>query len=284
MSPIGRIFIVLNLALAGGFVYFSGVYLQRATDWKQKHDTLQADMQKQVDQLTGQLTAEQAQKRDSDRKLNASEQAKNALETQNQELRAENERYAKQLSTIQAEIQTQAANYSTISSSIDTSTQEYQRATQQALAALQERDEAVRAKEVAQADLRDSQDRVAALETSLAEQQVAIADLEQTIREKDVLLDIVRTRVPGVLELAQPKLLGTVQRVDADGKLVTILITSDDADAGAKPGYSFALYAGSTYKGEAVVTDVDGNFAFCRVTRTTGRPIMAGDQATTVTN
>ena len=96
--------------------------------------------------------------------------------------------------------------------------------------------------------------------------------------------NIVRTRAPGILELAQPKLVGAVERVDAAGKLVTVLITDDPADAGCKAGYSFAIYSGSTYKGEAVVTSVDGKFAFCRVTRSTGRDILPGDQATTVTN
>jgi len=284
MSPVGRTFIVLNLFLAGAFVYFSGVYLQKATDWKAKHDTVQAEKETQVESLTQQVQAVESDKRDLDRKLTASEAAKNSLENDNQEIRAENERLARQLNTIQADLTAQQSNYATIKSSIDTATEQYTDATQTAIKAGSERDDAVRKMEVAERDLRDANDRIAALESTVGDRDGSIASLEQTVREKDVLLDIVRTRAPGILELAQPKLVGAVERVDAAGKLVTVLITDDPADAGCKAGYSFAIYSGSTYKGEAVVTSVDGKFAFCRVTRSTGRDILPGDQATTVTN
>ena len=42
MSPIGRVFLVLNLGLAGGFVAFAGTYLQRADHWRDKFATLEA--------------------------------------------------------------------------------------------------------------------------------------------------------------------------------------------------------------------------------------------------
>lgn len=284
MSPIGRIFIVLNLALAGGFVYFSGVYLQRATDWKAKHETLKETTDSQVVQLQGQVASSQDDLRDKERQLTASETQNNSLETQVKEKNAEIEQLSRQLSTIQAEIQTQAANYSTISSSIDTATSEYQEAAKLAIQAGQARDEAVRSAEVARADLRDANDRIASQEAMIVEHKGQIAQLGQTLKEKNVLLDLVRERYPGFLGTAQPDLKGTIERVDADGKLVTILITQDESDAGVKPGYSFAIYDGALYKGEALVQDVDGKFAFCRVTRSTGSPIRKGDEAATITS
>ena len=283
MSPIGRTFIVLNLFLAGGFVYFSGVYLQKATDWKAQHDAVQTESSTRITQLEGQVQEEQSNTRDKERQLNASEQAKNSLETRIQELEAENQRNARLLNTIQGDMQTQAANFSTISSSIDTSTREFADASQRAIQSSKERDDAVRAMEVAQADLRDATDRIAALEDTIGENQVLIARLEQTTKEKQVLLDVADVKFPGWRVAAQPQLSGTVERVDG-GKLVTILITSDPADAGCKAGYSFAIYDGTNYKGEALVTEVDGKFAFCRVTRSTGREIQAGDQASTLTS
>ena len=36
MSPIGRVFIVLNLILAGTFVGFSGTHLQKQFNWKKQ--------------------------------------------------------------------------------------------------------------------------------------------------------------------------------------------------------------------------------------------------------
>jgi hypothetical protein len=283
MSPIGRIFIVLNLFLAGGFVYFSGVYLQNATDWKQKHATDTAALQTQVTDLSASVQAKESERADTERKMIASETSKNSLENENQELRSENERLARLLNTIQADLAAQQSNYATIKSSIDTATAQYTEAAQLALKAEGEKDQAVRARTVAERDLRDANDTIASLQASLAERSDKVASLEQTIKEKDVLLELVNVRYPGLLAEAMPPLSGTIERVDAAGKLVTILITDDKTNSGARPGYSFAIYSGTTYKGEALVTSVDGRFAFCRMTKNTGREVMPGDQATTIT-
>ena len=46
MSPIGRVFIVLNLLLAGTFVGFAGTYLQQANHWKDLHGKKEQDLAK----------------------------------------------------------------------------------------------------------------------------------------------------------------------------------------------------------------------------------------------
>jgi hypothetical protein len=43
MSPIGRVFIVLNLILAGTFVGFSGTHLQKQFNWKKQAEKVQAE-------------------------------------------------------------------------------------------------------------------------------------------------------------------------------------------------------------------------------------------------
>lgn len=284
MSPIGRIFIVLNLALAGAFVYFAGVYLEQSSDWRTKHDTVQADLNNQLTQLRGQLEDAANRERDSARKLEASERAKGALETENQTLTAEKEQLARQLNTIQSELQSQASSLTTIASTVETTARDTQTWTEKAIAATAERDQAVREMEVAKADLRDRENQIAQLQEQITQGGQSLAALEQQLKEANVKLEIVASRYPGLLGVLQPDLRGTVTRVEGQGKLATIQVTHDPADAGVKPGYSFAIYSGSNYKGEAIVTTVDGNFAFCRITKTTGSPIEEGDQATTVTN
>ena len=111
-----------------------------------------------------------------------------------------------------------------------------------------------------------------------------IAKVEATVREQGVKLEWFQQKFPGAIVNALPKLAGTIQRVDAGGDLVTILVTDDPSEVGVKPGYNFAVFKDATYKGEATVTDVDGKFAFCRITRSTGKPIQVGDSASTQTN
>ncbi len=284
MSSVGRIFIVLNLILAAAFVYFSGVYLGEATDWKAKHDTLAATSSKEIEGLKSEKVALANNVSAKERQLDAVQQTKSTLET---ELKKEQERNLaaeNRLAAVQGDVATLQANTTTTAAAIDRSTKDAEEARKLALEASRVRDEAIRAKEVALADLRDANDKIATHEATISGNGEELAKLSTKIREQGVLLEYANSKFPGLFASAQPKLSGTIQQVDADGKLVTVLVTDDPSEVGVKAGYTFAVFNGQKYKGEAMVTDVDGKFAFCRVVRSTGDKIVAGDAATTQTN
>ena len=284
MSPVGRVFVVLNLLLAGAFVGFSGTYLQKATDWKKKHDDLVTSTTEALglkdDQIKG-LTDDRTQK---ERQLVASETNLRNEKTRSEEFLAENERLQTKLNSIEGDLAKLQSEYTTIASSIERATQDSAQARQAAIEAGQAKDVAIRAQAVAEADLRDANDKVSQLEASLGERDAQIGELTATVRQKDVLIAFVNTKAPGLLTLAQPDLSGTVQHVDAAGKLLTVAVTDKPDGIDIKPGYSFAIFAGETYKGEALVTDVEDRFAFCRVTKSAGPSIEVGDQAATNTH
>ena len=76
---------------------------------------------------------------------------------------------------------------------------------------------------------------------------------------------------------------GTVSQVGASGNLVTIALKTG-AD-NLKTGTSFAIFnpADGGYKGEALVTDIDGSkkFCFARLTLKQGKAVKSGDSAAT---
>jgi hypothetical protein len=84
-----------------------------------------------------------------------------------------------------------------------------------------------------------------------------------------------------------PRLVGTVITVfrttsTLSRYLVSIRITDNPTAAEVKPGYSFAVWAGSTYKGEARVTEEYEGIAYCTVASTKqGTTIEPGDRAAT---
>jgi hypothetical protein len=283
MSPIGRIFIVINLVLAAAFIGFTGTYLQKATDWKQKYDAEVVVHQSDNDTKDQALAALQDDVATAERQLAAADANTSRLSTEVEEKNAEIERSEKRLNTMEGDLAKQQANYAKIADAIDRATQDAAQARQSSIAAGEAKDAALRVQETATADLRDAQAQIASLQTDVGARDVAIVDLESANREKDVLLSIVRDRAPGLLALAQPTLGGTVQHVDASGRLLTVTVTDNPAEADIKPGYSFAIFEGTNYKGEARITSVDGRFAFCRVTNPTGDKIKVGDSARTNT-
>src|ERR1041384_759192 len=91
MSPIGRVFIVLNLLLAGTFVGFAGTYLQQANHWKELHGKKSEELAK------GQSDFSAFRKNSLDNNL-----ANSKVTTQH--LEEDNTRLQKQLAKIEADV------------------------------------------------------------------------------------------------------------------------------------------------------------------------------------
>ena len=222
---------------------------------------------------------------DKDRQLASSESKARNLQTSLDEARNENQRLDAQLNSMAAALESMRADYQTLAATVDRQTQSLEEARTTSMTAAETRDESVRAKEKAVAHLRDAQNEIASLNAAMDSLRIANADLTDTNRSLEIIVAAARTELgPGWIASAQPSLDGTVRHVDSGGRLLTVAITANPASADVKPGYRFAVYDGETYKGEAMITDVDGNFAFCRVTVAAGPEIKIGDRASTRTN
>ena len=76
MSTAGRIFVVLNLVFAAGFVFFAGTHLQGAADYKQQLASYKQEKEEEVSRLTAQLTAVTQDREDANRELSAAQTAR----------------------------------------------------------------------------------------------------------------------------------------------------------------------------------------------------------------
>lgn len=284
MSPIGRVFIVLNLVLAGVFVGFAGTYLQQASDWKLKYNEKVTESDARIAELEQLVTQANTTTESTKSKLANSESRLSNSEAEVANLRNENARLLQQYEALLADVKTIKADYSTVASSVESAFKLANESHSNSLKAQGERDVAVRDKETAVSDLNDANAKIARLESSVEARDARIAELGDEIKEQGILLAMVRTRFPGILAGLQPDLKGVVNRVDLDGRLVTLALTDNPANVEVQPGVSFAIYAGDTYKGEAMAESVVGNSVMCRVaSMTNGSKINVGDQAATNT-
>lgn len=280
MSPIGRVFIVLNLILAGGFVAISGTFLQRHTDYKAqflaKSDEFAA-AQKSFDDNRASLGDQISTL---DRELRAHKTALDTEETNNKALTDENLRLTKQLADLAGDVKALNAHATTLAEAVDRSTKDSRNAYDMAMAAITEKDQALASREESDTNLSEASRNIQALEATVAERNGAIAALDQQAKELDVILQVIRRRAPGVFDGVQPDLAGVVEQAQAG--ICTIRLTDNPGGVDIKTGWRFAIHSDGTYKGEAMITDVDGDFAFCRVTKVKpGMTVNAGDSAAT---
>jgi septal ring factor EnvC (AmiA/AmiB activator) len=104
MSPIGRVFIVINLVLAGAFVMIAGTFLQRHTDYKGRFENATAAAEKDKAAAESQR-AELADKlATTDRELRAKISALETAKTESASLSDENKRLQGQLADLATDI------------------------------------------------------------------------------------------------------------------------------------------------------------------------------------
>lgn len=282
MSPIGRVFIILNLILAGTFVGFAGTDLQRQHHWKKEclseRDGRAAD-KKQAEAAAAELKQSIQQDQLTITKLNTQVAAltneKESLATNNKELET-------RMGSLQANFEALTSSSSAVKSSVEAAFTELKSTSDKAIAAEAAKDAAVREKDDAVAKHREATQKIKELTEAGEQKDLAIAGLTKDKAELGLLVDA--ARVKGFLDsMATPALAGTVSHVA--GKLVTISVTDNANKAEIKPGFSFAIYDGSTFKGEAVVTQSDSekNVAFCTLRIQKG-DVKVGDKASTQTN
>jgi hypothetical protein len=286
MSPIGRVFIVLNLVLAGGFLVVSGTHLQQQHNYKSKLAEEQKARTDDAAKFGQQITTLTGERNTFENAKTANESAKQNLENTNAQLMDENKRLSALNSEFEGQLKAQSQYMSTMSAEIKTAFGQSKSAFDTAIADQKTRDESVRAKDAAEAENRDLKNTVAQKDELLKSKDLEIAGLSKQRSELELLVKVAEQNgfKPS---MAAPNLAGLV--TTANDRLCTIQITDNpgNVDIGAqieRGSWGFAIYDASGYKGEAIATKFEpsANAVLCNVRLVKGA-IKEGDRAATKT-
>jgi hypothetical protein len=259
MSSIGKVFIVLNLVLSAAFVGWAANALGKTSD------------------LTEQLAAEKAAKEEA-LKLKDDEIAKISVEKNgladanraaldqrdqfqltSERLQGEFDDQKRRNDTLDGEIQKVQATLNDYKEMIAQMSAEKDRAIERAHEAERARDAAQDEAQQAELARRDAEEAQKNAETRIGDLEGEKVALEQKIKDSDTRLGglIERTGVPVDEVMAVPVIQASVLRVRYDEKggpgLVMLNVGKTKE---VKPGYTFHVYRGTTYKGAVRVEDV----------------------------
>lgn len=282
MNAIGRVFLVLNLGLAGAFVGLSGTYLERAADWKNQFETLEKKSDLEVAALKVSVAAEVEKYNNSQHTNNGQTVQIAGLLNQIKDKESVNVRLNARLSAMEAAFKQTEAYMATVDSRVDAAFTSGEKAQEMAIQAEKDKDAAVAAQNASEKALAEANFTIKNQSDDIANKIAMIGKHEGTIKEKNILLDIVNRRYPGIFTTLHPLVTGIVSHVSASGKLITIDLKSGAGSL--KGGHTFAVFsAAQGYKGEAVVTEIDEGkkFCFARLSLDEGKKIEPGDSAST---
>lgn len=284
MSPIGRIFVVVNLALAMVFLGWASSSLANAHKFRSEKEAVELELsntKKQLEEDIASLTAarDEAKRLQSQavEQKNALDTAKKGLEQDITNLRAEKAKLDGDLSGINATLKDFGDREADLVNKL-------KEATDDRVAAVNAKNEAENQREDALQAQRDAEAAKAAADKQIAALQVQLADAGEELGRRDTLIEafkqvsgLTESEVGGNIPTIPAAVLGVVTQND-----LTLVHLNAGKNEGVKRGYSFLVYSGATLKGRArveVVNDATSTAVMTEVVD--GRSVAQGDRATT---
>lgn len=283
MSPIGRIFIVLNLILAALFLGWASLNLATSHEYKGKYDAevkakeaAAAEFEDQIATLRGELDTKRTEADDARRERDQAVAAENREKQDNvlrnqqiADLTATGEKHAVTIGDFEAAVRNLEVQKSG------------------AVAAQHDaegtRDEALASAEEANSLAESTTQQNTELTNTIADLRGEIASLEGQVSELDTtlatLVDVTGVTLSDIQ--AQKLIQGSVLQADYNVPpgLVALNVGSN---AEVKRGYTFEIFNGGQWKGQVRVENVREDMCTALVVKTyPGQTIQQGDSAST---
>ncbi len=278
MSPIGRVFVIINLILSVAFVAFAGNLLQNGDSYRKKYQaevTAHEQTKKQKDEVIAKLQAD-LQGKKSDYTVAHSQvlNLQNQIKMLQQELKDAKDTNAQNV----ASLKDIKANLDVLKTDVDKAREENKTLREKEAAAEKAREEAENARLALEEQVASLKNEIAKLNDKIATHEATIAKLE-TEKENlnaQVAMAVSQGFVPGRPQKDLDALVMAVNKV-LNTTLVTLSVGKDD---GVAKGYTFDIYRGGSYKARAQVIEVDNKSCVARVVNARLK-VAKGDRAKT---
>lgn len=283
MSSIGKIFVFVNLVLAGLFVGWAAKALNENSDWKAKHDTVSKDLSAKLDTANKDLSAVRAEKA-------ATDQALATARGEKDDAMADLERTKATLTDTQRKLDDWSKDLNKLSATYESAVASNTKLQSEKDKAVQAQHDAEKARADAEAKQAAAQAELAAAQTTLEGANTKIADLEKELTSTSKSKKQVETQLASLQSytgatldgiMAMPPIEGRVLAVSMDVSPGLISINKGK-DAQVTRGFTFEIYDGKKYKGKARVEFVhDTSCSAIMVYSVPGETPRQGDVAST---
>jgi len=283
MSPIGRIFIVVNLGLAVAFLGWASANLANSNKYKTWYETEKAAKEKLDTELNGRISELLTESNQKENDKQSLIRDKSELDTNLARLTSDLSGARQENADLIANLKGMETQIGQMSSSVASATADAKEALSRAQEAQDARHAAEQAKLAAEEradgleqDLEAARNQIAALEVQVNDTNKKLADTTTALQ---VLEDVTGTDHSVIGK--QPLIDGAVIMVSYEIEPGVVLINRGKAD-NVQRGYSFDIYSGSEYKGRVRVTNVHENSCSAVIEKLyEGRTISQGDSAST---
>lgn len=284
MSPIGRIFSILNLVLAAVFLAWAGTTLANSREYKDKYEAEQKAHEATKTDLSGQLATV---RRDLEDKSNAA----NSLTADKEELSNRIGRLETDLSAAKEENSKLNEDVGRLSNSFDSIQAQNKDLISQKDTAVQAKTDADNRASAAERSEQQAKSKLQEIQQQNLALSNQISDLQKQATTSTKEIDSLNTQLAQLTQLTgaslsdiipQKRITGTVMQAVYDVPPGLVAINKGAKD-GVVRGYTWEIYKGTQYKGRVRVENVRDDMSTCIILDTVpGAKISQGDEAATV--
>jgi len=284
MSPIGRIFVVVNLALAMVFLGWASSSLANAHKFRSEKEAVEQELQATKTQLQEEIAGLTAARDEARRLQSQAIEQKAALDTQKKGLEQDIASLREEKATLSERVGSIDATLKAFGDREGDLVGKLKEATDDRVAAVNAKRDAESAQEKAEDAQRAAEAARVAAEKQIRDLQVQVASLDEELGRRDTLIEayaqvsgLTVGEVGGQVPTIEAAVLGVVTQNDLS--LVHLNMGKND---GVKRGYTFLVYNNATLKGRARVEVVnDATSTAVMIDTVDGRSPAQGDRATT---
>jgi chromosome segregation ATPase len=286
MSPIAKIFSVVNVVLAGLFLGWAANALSTNAEFKSKFDAEVAAHKVEHDALGAEKSTLVTNLQNS--------------ENQGQQYKSLKEEAERKLAAVQADLDSERTRNGSMNANLTTLTAQFGQIEESRNKLQADKDKAQQAshdaenaKNAAVAKQLEAEKKLSDTYTELGKAKNQIAELEKANTSLDKEKKNVDTQLASALAMTNLKMSDITSQPLIEGKVLDVsmsiepglvAINKGQAD-GVVRGYTFELYDGKTYKGQARVEYVHPNSCSAIIVRAVkGEKIRQGDSAATRLN
>lgn len=283
MSPIGKVFTILNLVLAGLFLGWAVHAASSGQELKAKYETEVAAHTATRNALGTEKSTLLASKQEL-------EAQKARLMTERDEAVAKAQRHEEDLNKEAARNGQLSASVTKIETTLEGLVASKDKMAADMLRATQAQSEAEKAQAAAQAAQREAESQLGELQQKLSSAEATIADLERTRESLKKDMAKVQNQLETVVSQTGFSLANVAAMPLVEGRVISVVkdpapgmvAINKGKSSNVAPGFTFEIYDGQTYKGQVRVDYVQENTCSAVIVRQApGQTIRQGDSAAT---
>lgn len=278
MSQVARVFVVLNLIVAVGFLFAASTFLALNNEWKGKHDRQAIAHKAEISEKEGKIAELGKQLETREREYNAQTEKATALETENASLKQQVETLRGDVNTKDGQITGFTDQLGRLQEAVGRQAQHIERLEEQNKQAQDQAREARASEMAANQSLEAERGTTRDLRNNIAENERNITALTNDKNHLGMMVEFAKQKgISFENTLIMPAVNGAVVGADASTKLVMVNVGSDH---GVERGFVLDIVRGDRYIGRMRVDNVIGPGVSSGVMTLTSGSVQTGDRVT----